>query len=130
VQSAPVELSLSGSPEKLKIKCDSLKLQQVLVNLIQNAQQHTDRALPIKIVVDKKGDKTVRVRIIDGGKGIPVENFPRLFEPFFTTRKSGTGLGLCIARHIIKSHNGEIRLYNNNPGPGLTAEILLPRCPE
>ncbi len=78
------------------------------------------------MVFDRADERTVRVRIIDRGTGVPAEFLTRLFEPFFTTRKAGTGLGLTIVHHLVESHGGAIHVVNNEPSPGLTAEVMLP----
>ena len=66
------------------------------------------------------------MKVIDRGKGIALQEQSRVFEPFFTTRKSGTGLGLSICKHIIESHGGTIELVNNQNAPGCTAQFTLP----
>lgn len=114
------------------VLADSYKLQQVLINLLENAIQHNSNDNSIKIILDQPEDTSIRLRVVDRGNGIPSDTLEHIFEPFFTTRKSGTGLGLSIVRHIVRSHGGAISIYNNTPAPGLTAEIVLPRdqhCP-
>jgi two-component system nitrogen regulation sensor histidine kinase NtrY len=71
----------------------------------------------------------VCIAVRDRGRGIPPENFLQLFEPFFSTRRGGTGLGLCIVRHIVEAHGGHIVAQNNDPPPGVTFEVYLPRTP-
>ncbi len=70
--------------------------------------------------------KSVRLLVRDRGAGIPPETLPRVFEPFFTTRANGTGLGLTLVKSIVEGHGGEVALWNNEPPPGLTFEVLLP----
>jgi len=65
------------------------------------------------------------VRIRDNGKGISRESLPRIFKPFFTTRKEGTGLGLPLARGIVESHKGRIEV-TSEPGRGTQFEVWLP----
>ncbi|RUM39170.1 MAG: PAS domain-containing sensor histidine kinase, partial [Desulfobulbus sp.] len=68
--------------------------------------------------------KIVKVSVSDTGHGIPDRDKARLFEPYFSTRKSGTGLGLAIAHTIISEHNGTIRVRNNTPtGTEFTVEL-------
>ncbi|HEY7598488.1 MAG TPA: ATP-binding protein, partial [Candidatus Limnocylindrales bacterium] len=71
-----------------------------------------------------------RVRAIDRGSGVPAADADRMFEPFFTTRANGTGLGLTIAKSIVEDHGGRIDAWNNEPAPGLTVEFTLPLAPE
>lgn len=122
------EVVLELDPEEnLFVMGDPLKLQQVFVNLLENASQHSPEGSEITIVLGKRG-KIISIGIIDRGIGIKKEIMGRIFEPFFTTRKKGTGLGLSIVKHIIEVHEGTITLRNNEPPPGCTVEVLLPSC--
>lgn len=120
-----IEIKRSGTEEELKVKCDPLKLQQVFMNILENASQHSPKGTVISICVQKEG-KYVKVNICDQGTGIKEDNLKRMFEPFFTTRKKGTGLGLAIVKHILEVHNGTVAIHNSNPGPGCTVDIELP----
>jgi signal transduction histidine kinase len=126
----PVELTMIDKAEEAQIRCDVLRLQQVIINLIENAQQHSCSSVPIRVVIEIVEKHTIRIRVVDSGEGIPEKNLPNIFEPFFTTRKYGTGLGLSIVRHIVQSHNGKIEIYNNKEQVGTTAEIRLPLTEE
>jgi signal transduction histidine kinase len=66
------------------------------------------------------------VKVIDKGEGLNPRDQARIFDPFYTTRKSGTGLGLSICRHIIESHGGSIDIDHNQNAPGCTAWFTLP----
>jgi nitrogen fixation/metabolism regulation signal transduction histidine kinase len=57
---------------------------------------------------------------------VPAENLHKVFEPFFTTRKKGNGLGLSLAKNIMQAHGGNITIKNNDPPPGCTVEISIP----
>lgn len=120
-----IEIKRPETEEELKVKCDPLKLQQVFMNILENASQHSPKGTVISICVQKEG-KYVKVNICDQGTGIKEDNLKRMFEPFFTTRKKGTGLGLAIVRHILEVHNGTVAIHNSNPGPGCTVDIELP----
>ncbi len=109
-----------------RVMADAAKLHQVIFNLIENACDHSTDDGRIVLEVVKPETSHVTVRIIDNGSGIAVDHLPRVFEPFFTTRKGGTGLGLSIVRHIVALHGGTITLSNNTPLPGLTAAVRLP----
>jgi signal transduction histidine kinase len=67
----------------------------------------------------------VSVKIKDSGTGIAPQKIERIFEPFFTLTKGGTGLGLTLVKHFIDSMGGEVRIHNNDPLPGCTAELIL-----
>ncbi|MGA7274190.1 MAG: ATP-binding protein, partial [Candidatus Udaeobacter sp.] len=70
-------------------------------------------------------DTHVIVRFVDTGSGISTGNLSRVFEPYFTTKSSGTGLGLLIVRRIVREHGGELSIESNE-GEGLTLTIRLP----
>jgi len=70
-------------------------------------------------------DSTARVAISDTGPGIPAEHLDRVFEPYFTTKEGGTGLGLALARKIVEEHQGTIRA-ENGPSGGATFIVTLP----
>lgn len=107
---------------------DRARIGQVLLNLLLNAQaaMETDGALHIVAeLIRENGAPVVRLTISDNGGGISAENLNRVFEPFFTTRKSGTGLGLPNARKIVEAHGGTIRAASE-PGKGTTMTVVLP----
>ncbi len=108
------------------IIADNAKLEQVFVNLLQNAAQHSPREETIMVRIDHEGPETVKISVVDRGTGISEKSLARIFEPFYTTRKAGTGLGLSIVRHIVESHGGAIDAANNSPEPGLTVSVRLP----
>jgi signal transduction histidine kinase len=105
---------------------DGLKMQQVIVNLIDNAFIHGQKEQVIHITVEKNDDEYICIRVVDSGKGIDSKNLRKVFEPFFTTSRSGTGLGLSIVNHIVKNHGGNVSIRNNDPPPGVTVMIRLP----
>ncbi|NLE01709.1 MAG: PAS domain-containing protein [Fibrobacter sp.] len=111
--------------ESVTISADRSKMEQVIINLLENACAHSAPDKEI-IVSVKNGDRVVIIEVIDQGCGIKPEHFEHLFEPFFTTRRGGTGLGLGIVKRIIESHGGVIEIKNNMNTAGVTAEIQLP----
>ena len=126
-QNHPITLIHPPSTEELEVMADGAKLQEVLINLMDNAAQHSPEGSDIRVEIPSPDGKTVRFRVMDQGTGITADNMKRLFEPFFTTRKGGTGLGLCIVQRVVKDHGGDIEIWNNVPSPGLTVEVRLPR---
>jgi signal transduction histidine kinase len=116
----------------LPITTDAERLRSVLVNLLTNAQ-HAVKARtaegvtvpPIRILVERRGADRWHVAVIDRGVGIAADDLPRLFEPFFTTRRTGSGLGLALARHIIEGLGGSITAESRQ-GAGTTVRIDLP----
>lgn len=110
----------------LYVKADNSRLQQVFLNVLENACHHSPEGSEIQLVIQSPKWATLRVQIIDPGTGVPPEKLSRVFEPFFTSRKKGTGLGLSIVKHIVQAHGGDVSIWNNNPPPGCTVEITLP----
>jgi PAS domain S-box-containing protein len=105
---------------------DTNKIQQVIINLIENATQHSPQGEEILITLGKSSENYVMVKVIDKGVGLKSQDQPRIFEPFYTTRKNGTGLGLSICKHIIESHGGSIDIVGNKNTPGCMAQFIIP----
>ena len=112
---------------QIMIYADKNQLIRVFTNIIQNAIQ----AIPehrkgnISMVVTKLKDNFIRITIIDNGEGITPEKGERLFEPYFTTKSSGTGLGLAMCKDIIEKFNGRIS-FESQLGEGSSFHIDLP----
>jgi PAS domain S-box-containing protein len=103
---------------------DERHMKQVLLNLIQNAQA----AMPnggLLTIATQVSDNEIRISICDTGIGINEENLKKIFEPYFTTKDNGTGLGLTLVYKIIKEHRGEISV-ESRVGEGTNFEIILP----
>jgi signal transduction histidine kinase len=111
---------------ELMILADSRRLQQVLLNIFDNASQHSPEGSEITVLIEKTGGALCRLRVIDRGSGIAADILARIFEPFFSTRPHGTGLGMSIVKHIIEAHGGGVSVMNNQPPPGCSVEIRLP----
>ncbi len=114
------------------IKADAFKLEQMLVNLLDNAIKYTDHGeIAISAGVQ---ENQVRIQLRDTGIGIPKENIPRIFERFYVVDKSrsrksgGTGLGLSIVKHIVLLHKGTIHI-ESIPGKGTSVTVILPADP-
>ncbi|KJJ85507.1 signal transduction histidine kinase, nitrogen specific, NtrB [Candidatus Omnitrophus magneticus] len=106
------------------VKIDEEQMNEVFINLIKNAAESmiSKGVITISTLVD---NNMVRVDISDIGCGIPPEHLQRIFNPFFTTKKNGTGLGVSVSYGIIKAHGGDIK-YSSIPGKGTTVSIFLP----
>jgi len=123
----PMTLELAkGLP---RVRGDRVQLQQVVLNVVLNgidAMRETngrDPALAIRTFA--AGPRSVTVAIEDSGPGIDPHDVERIFEPLYTTKREGLGMGLAIARTIIQAHGGQLRAANN-PAGGATFEFTLP----
>jgi PAS domain S-box-containing protein len=103
---------------------DVTQMQQVLVNLAKNASQAMTTGGTLTLQTGENNDG-VWVSVADTGGGIPQEQINRIFEPFYTTKKKGSGLGLMIVQRIVRAHNGRIEL-ESNVGKGTTFRVWLP----
>jgi two-component system, sporulation sensor kinase E len=103
---------------------DATQIQQALVNLIKNAMQAMTKGGTLALQTGE-GSDDVWVSVSDTGGGIPQEQINRIFEPFYTTKKKGSGLGLMIVQRIVRAHGGRIDL-ESHVGRGTTFRIWLP----
>ncbi len=103
---------------------DATQMQQVLVNLVKNAMQAMTTGGTLTLQTGENSDD-VWVSVADTGGGIPQEQINRIFEPFYTTKKKGSGLGLMIVQRIVRAHNGRIEL-ESHVGRGTTFRVWLP----
>jgi signal transduction histidine kinase len=109
------------------ISMDVNKLQQAFLNLIKNAMESiTEAEGKILITVDKEGKNYIVVKISDSGCGMTSEEIEKIFNPEYTTKEKGVGLGIPLAFEIIRGHGGDIRVISRK-GRGTTFEIILPR---
>ena len=113
-------------PQVPRVFMNSGKMEQALLNIIRNAVESISGEGAVTISCEQRGRKWASVRIQDTGPGIPPTEERRIFDPFYTTKENGIGLGLAITHEIILAHGGEIRV-ESQPKKGTTFEILLPR---
>jgi signal transduction histidine kinase len=111
-------------PTELPTYCNKDQLEQVFMNLVLNAQAAMERGgvLEVKGWINK-GE--IITQFIDSGCGIPPEQMNKIFDPFFSTKVNGTGLGLFVSYGIIQSHNGIIEV-DSKVNVGTTFTIRLP----
>ncbi len=124
VEQPRVALSVEISPALPLFRGDPAQLKQVLLNVCQNALQAMPEGGALGIEAACKDDR-IYVSIHDTGQGIPPEVQEKLFQPFFTTRTQGTGLGLALAQHVVEDHGGRISV-ESEVGQGTTFTIELP----
>jgi signal transduction histidine kinase len=111
--------------KQLWVSADKDMLNQVFHNLLLNAKQATDNTAEAQISVKASVEEdSVEIAIEDNGIGIDAEQQERIFTPYFTTKSSGSGIGLSVVRQIIEKHNGSIR-FESRPGKGTTFYIRL-----
>jgi signal transduction histidine kinase len=132
LKSRGVQLAVQSSPEFL-IRADSGHLKQVLVNLVRNAAEATEgvgtvtlRTRAARAPLGGRETEAVIIEVVDDGNGISPEVEKRLFDPFFSMKETGTGLGLPIAARIVERHGGMLQ-YQTRPGHGTTFGVVLPR---
>jgi signal transduction histidine kinase len=125
----PARLREELATADLRLVADPFRLGQVFHNILDNALAAVRG--PVEVVVraeeaDLDGAPALRVTVRDNGPGLDPERAPQVFEPFYTTKARGTGLGLPIVRRIVEAHGGVIAV-GEGPGPGAAFLITLPR---
>ena len=109
----------------LEVLGDATELASVIGNVIDNAIAACGIAGQIKLWAGQVSDKTLLIQVTDNGSGIPVEALEQVFDPFFTTRANGTGLGLAVLASVVQQHGGTVHAANH-AGGGAEFSILLP----
>jgi C4-dicarboxylate-specific signal transduction histidine kinase len=108
---------------------DRVQLQQVILNLVMNAVEAmsgvNQRSRELRIGTSADASGAVRITVQDSGPGLNPVSFDRLFDPFYTTKADGMGMGLSICRSIVEAHEGRI-WASPTAGPGSTFEFVLP----
>jgi signal transduction histidine kinase len=123
-----VSLSTVLSETDLSVMGDNIQLQQVLINLIVNsmdAMAHTDGSQHRILVRTAWDEKFAEIEVADTGSGIPAGKLSEIFEPFYTTKTNGMGMGLSIARTIVEAHNGQLSA-ESHAGQGSVFRVKLP----
>jgi signal transduction histidine kinase len=137
-----VALSLEV-PDGLRLAGHEASLEQVFLNLLTNALQAMPDGGKLRVAAARDRRPAawrpnlpviplVDVTVSDTGLGIPPDDLPRLFEPFFTTRKDtgGTGLGLAVTAELVARHGGLVRAFSDGPGRGARFVVTLPEVPD
>jgi len=129
IKDKQIKFSLELSPDISKIQADEDQVRQILMNVIINAIQAIPKKGEIKIKTEKtllKGEPAIKLIIEDSGIGIPEKDFTQIFDPFFSTKDKGSGLGLSIVYKLIEAHQGEIKVESKE-GEGTKFVIFLPQ---
>ncbi len=126
-ESRGARLDIPVIDSAVPVSGDPAALEQLFLNLLRNSAESLGSAQSATVSVSEEDGYAV-VTIQDDGSGMPADVLERVFEPFFSTRPEGTGLGLPIARRIAAAHGGELEL-KSTPGVGTTATVRLPGLP-
>jgi PAS domain S-box-containing protein len=107
-----IEVIRSYSNALPQVRIDAYQIQQVFLNLIRNSRQAMSSGGSLSVSADVRNG-VVEIRIADTGEGIPEENLEKIFQPFFTTKPDGTGLGLAVVARIVEMHHAQIMVDEN-----------------
>jgi two-component system sensor histidine kinase KdpD len=124
-------LAVSVPPSLLHVPFDAVLIEQVLINLLENAAKYTPRDTPIEVVLRAEGPRQVVVEVRDRGPGVPDKDKRRIFDKFYRIPGSsagGAGLGLAICKGIVEAHGGEIEVEGREGG-GSVFRFTLPMEP-
>jgi C4-dicarboxylate-specific signal transduction histidine kinase len=125
-----ITLRLDLAPQGLLVHADRIQIEQVLVNIVQNAidaiREAGSERREIRIRTAQGGDGTAEVLVDDTGIGVAAEVTARLYEPFFTTKPQGMGMGLAISRTIVELHHGRLEVEPRESGLGTSVRLALP----
>jgi nitrogen fixation/metabolism regulation signal transduction histidine kinase len=124
-----IKLAMYLPDNKLELMADPELLEQVLINLIKNGmeacEQVTDPCVEIVVFTDEHDRSRLRINVTDNGPGIAEEELDKIFLPFYTTKKQGSGVGLSLSKQIMRQHGGSIRV-RSVPGKATTFSLQLP----
>jgi two-component system, NtrC family, nitrogen regulation sensor histidine kinase NtrY len=123
---AGVQWQVEVKPETLTIRADYDQIQQVLINLIKNAlEAFSNQASPLLMLnAYSNENQVVVIEVRDNGDGIEPEALERIFIPFYTTKKTGSGIGLSLSRQILQQHGGQLTVYSK-VGEGTVFSMVL-----
>jgi PAS domain S-box-containing protein len=120
-----IRTELKIDDKALLVAGDKYRLKQVFLNLFKNSMDAMEHGGVLSIQTSLIGDQ-VEIIVADEGCGIPEQDKEKIFSPFFTTKKHGTGLGLCISKRIIEEHSGGSLSMKSEEGKGTSFKISLP----
>ena len=109
------KISLQIKGEQLSIDADEQLLRQALFNLLLNAIQAVEGGGEIQVVAEKRNASEALLEVRDNGPGVPPDRRAEIFKPYFTTQKTGTGLGLAVVQQIVLAHGWEVECLGNEP---------------
>ncbi len=124
LQQAGVGLKVEVSPDVERVRWDRERMRRALLNLVRNAVQASDPGGEVVVRLSREGGRLL-LQVSDDGCGIPEQKQAQVFEPFYTSRQQGTGLGLALVRKITEAHGGSIS-FTTRPEKGTTFSLRLP----
>lgn len=122
-RSKEVQLAVRESAEDVKVRADPLLLREVVTNLVNNAIDAAPLNGRVELSTGRRGNGSPYFSVADNGPGVPDENRHHLFEPHFTTKEGGTGLGLFMSYGIVREHQGQLNYEGNRRGAVFTVTL-------
>ena len=120
-----IQLSIKIQKDKMKLSADLEMIERVLINLVLNAVDALkNKKNPVIEILALETNRQIFIQIKDNGKGINEDTFEKIFIPFFTTKKQGSGIGLSLSRQIMRLHKGKISV-TSNPGEGTIVTLAF-----
>ncbi|WP_162054348.1 sensor histidine kinase [Pontibacter pamirensis] len=121
MQTQHISLRLFLPDENMTVQADAEQLEQVLINLIKNGMEACEAVekpcVEVLAYIPEQEKNRVRINVTDNGAGIPEDVRDKIFIPFYTTKKQGSGIGLSLSKQIIRQHGGSIRVNSQPGGP-------------
>ena len=121
-------MEVSPVDQNLRTRCDHGQVRQVLLNLVRNAVEAAPGEPGHRVNIRSRAEgRRIIIEVADNGPGIPEEDLPRVFAPFFTSKPRGTGLGLAISKALIEQQGGSLTAQSSPEG-GAILTLELPRA--
>lgn len=120
-----LQVVFKPDPQELIVTGDREKLKQVFINLAKNAGEATSEGGSVSLTASRKGNKA-EIVVADEGCGISEEQKDKVFKPFFTTKKGGTGLGLSVSKGIVEDHPESTLIFESRQGKGTAFKVTMP----
>ncbi len=127
LEAAKVTLEVSVEPDLPAIHLDSDQVRQAILNLVRNAKESMPQGGKV-VLSARREESSLIISVKDCGGGIPKESLDRIFDPFFSTKLTGTGLGLALTQQIVLEHGGQLRV-DSTVGVGSDFQIVMPLSP-
>jgi len=125
---AGISLEIGIEPRLPEVAADENQLRQAVLNLVRNAREAMPGGGKLRVHVGLSPRGLVQITVGDSGPGIAAEHLAKIFDPFFSTKEKGTGLGLALVQQIVAEHGGRIEVQSE-PGVGTTFVLTMPVLP-